>query len=151
MNRALSLVQVAASLSFALAFAFGCTHASSDGATGQAPASESATAPKTPDPSSAQGPNSRGPVIATVVTHDARVSILGRAGAGEADLRVVVKNADGVLVADGITLDQLEKSNPSLHAIVTSAVASNGDGSYVDATLRRGPAAPSRGFLYHGL
>lgn len=80
-----------------------------------------------------QAPPSAAPgvVIASVVTHDAKVSILGGGGEG---LRVLVRKLDGTLVADGITLEQLRAQEPALHELVTSAYASNGRG-YVDATL----------------
>ncbi|HSO31300.1 MAG TPA: hypothetical protein VLT33_02255, partial [Labilithrix sp.] len=63
----------------------------------------------------------RGVVIASIVTHDAKVAILG----GGDDLRVVVHRLDGTLVADGVTLDQLRAQQPELYALVTSAFASN--------------------------
>jgi hypothetical protein len=74
-----------------------------------------------------------GKVIATLVTHDATVSILSRGG----DLRVVIRRSDGVLVADGITIDELRTTDPGFHAIVTNAVASRSQGSgapFIDAT-----------------
>ena len=72
-----------------------------------------------------------GVVIAQLVTHDSKVSILGSSsrgrGGGDGDLRVVVRKADGTLVADGITLAELRTKDPDAYEIVTS--------SYVDATL----------------
>jgi hypothetical protein len=71
-------------------------------------------------------------VIGTVVTHDARISILSRSG----DLRVVVRKSDGAMIADGISIDELRTVAPTLHAIVTNATAAT-PGTYVDATLDR--------------
>ena len=107
-----------------------CSHA--DGASeglGQADEQPSASAPVSP----AAGARTKGPGVATVMTHDARVSIHGRAGAE--DLRVVVRKTDGTLVADGLSIDQLRQTDPTLHAIVTSAVASSDKGTYLDATF----------------
>src|SRR5688572_5868875 len=59
-----------------------------------------------------------GPVIGTVVTHDARVAIVGGKG-----LRVVIRDRSGAMVADGLSLDELRGKDPMLHALVTSAVA----------------------------
>jgi hypothetical protein len=72
-------------------------------------------------------------VIAKLATHDASVQILGRAGK-EDELRVVVRKLDGTLVADGVTLDALRATDPTLHALVTSAVASR-SGDFVDARI----------------
>ena len=62
-------------------------------------------------------------MIATIATQNAKVSILGR-GPAEQDLRVVIVNNDGVLVADGISLDELKTKDPTVPAIVTNALAS---------------------------
>jgi hypothetical protein len=72
--------------------------------------------------------------LGTIVTHDARVSIISCGG----DIRLVVRKSDGALVADGISIDELRNHDPMLHAIVTNAVASNG-GTYLDATLTAQP------------
>jgi hypothetical protein len=101
------------------------------------------------EPASAPAPNeasrAKGVPIATIATHDAKVTILSTgARAGEDRLRFVVRNASGAIVADGITEDALRAQDPTLHAIVTSAVASGGNASntttpkpYVDAQLDR--------------
>jgi hypothetical protein len=68
-------------------------------------------------------------VIAQIVTHDAKVAILG----GGRYLRVVVRSIDGTMVADGISLADLRARDPELYMVVTSAFASST--SYVDATL----------------
>ena len=78
----------------------------------------------------AKATRSAGVAIATMVTHDAKVTILGRGG----DLRFVVRDAEGVLVADGETLDELAKRDPELHELVTSALARQG-GTFLDARL----------------
>jgi hypothetical protein len=79
-------------------------------------------------------------VIASLVTHDAKVTILGSSKDGA--LRVVVRNHDGAVVADGITVDELRVSDPLLHVLVTNAIASGrGDSPYLDATLERAPTA----------
>jgi hypothetical protein len=74
-------------------------------------------------------------LIGTIVTHDQRVSILGRGPTG-GDIRVVVKKEDGTIVADGITLDELRKTDPTAYSLVTNAVAGEGtkSGDFVDAT-----------------
>lgn len=113
------------------AFALGLVAAAcsqSTGAAGDAPPPSSAATSAAP---AAPG-GARGVVIGHVVTHDARVSIVGRGG----ELAVVLRKVDGTLVADGIGLDELRARDPVLHTIVTSALASGeGDGAYVDATL----------------
>jgi hypothetical protein len=130
---------------FALLALVACTHSSSSSSddVGQAPANERASAPNTPAGES----RARGSVIATVVTHDAKVSILGSGG----DLRVIVRKTDGALVADGISLDELRATDPTLHTIVTDAVAARG-GTFLDATLYRAPPATTPGGpgLHHG-
>ena len=91
--------------------------------------SQAATTADTPAPSAASGV-----VIAQIVTHDAKVAILGHGP--YRDLRVVVRKTDGTMVADGITLDDLRSRDPELYMVVTSAFASST--SYVDATLDLG-------------
>jgi hypothetical protein len=44
-----------------------------------------------------------------------------------------------VVLADGISIEQLRVTDPSLHALVTSAVAG---GTYLDATLDEHKAPP---------
>ncbi len=124
---------------FPLVSLVACTHGSSSDGTGPAPAAEgpSASTPTTPLAES----RAKGIVIGTIVTHDSKVSILGRGPTGERDLRVVIRKTDGSLVADGLSLDQLRTVDPALHVLVTNAVAAGDDGSYVDATLE----SPSRG------
>jgi hypothetical protein len=81
------------------------------------------------------------PVVATFETHDAKISILGGAAGADEPLRVVVRNQEGTILADGITVDELRRTDPLLGALVTTAVAHNGaksselKGTYVDATL----------------
>ncbi len=109
-----------------------CAHS-----TGSSDAPPPASAAATSEPVNPTSTTSQagGKVIATFVTHDSRVSILSRAG--HDDLRVVVRKSDGQLVADGISIDELQTRDPLLHAILESAVASNGKGTYLDATLDR--------------
>jgi hypothetical protein len=59
------------------------------------------------------------------------VSIVG--GRGK-DLRVVVTKDDGTVVADNVTIDELQTKDPEAYALVKSAVASS-HGTYVDAIL----------------
>jgi len=83
-----------------------------------------------------------GPILATVVTHEARVAIVGSRGRG---LRVVVRDRAGELVADGVSLDELRARDPVLHALVTSAVAARAPGQpYIDATLDLPKDRPTR-------
>lgn len=77
----------------------------------------------TPAPS-----KTHGIAIGTIVTHGARVSILG----GGTELRYVVRGADGAMVADGLTLDELRAKDPLLSEIVRSATASRG--TWLDAS-----------------
>jgi hypothetical protein len=74
----------------------------------------------------------RGPVIATVVTRDAKVAVVG----GGSALRFVVRKQDGTLVADGLTAAELRARDPFLSVVVESAVAGagSGGGGWVDAT-----------------
>jgi hypothetical protein len=120
---------------FALVSTAGCTHASSTDGTGTG-----TTASEAPAVVAAPVAESRakGVVIATVVTHDTKVSILGR-GVGRDELRVIVQKTDGALIADGISIDDLRRTNPTLHTLVTQAIATgpSGDRTYVDATLDR--------------
>lgn len=80
----------------------------------------------------------RGPVIATLVTHDGKVSIVGHGG----DLRVVVRKNDGTLLADGVTLAELERRDPDAFRLVKSATA-GAEGGFLDATYR----APAKAHL----
>ena len=93
-----------------------------------APTSETTSPPDTVTKSSR-------PAIATLQTHDKKVTILG--GMRDGDVRVLVKNLDGTIVADGITVDELSHSDPILGALITDAVASRGN--YLDATLYLDP------------
>jgi hypothetical protein len=78
----------------------------------------------------------RSVVLGRIATRSATVTMLG----GGKDLRFVVRDAEGVVVADGVALEALE---PELRALVTSAVAERG--TYLDATLDRSsvPRAPT--------
>lgn len=85
----------------------------------------------------------KGPVIATLATRDEKISIVGR-GADARDLRVVVRKHDGTIVADNVTIDELETRDPAAWALVKSATVGLG-GSYLDATggaTRHGGVAP---------
>ena len=115
-----------------LALLGACAH--STGSSDAPPPASAAAASEPAEPTGAAS-EAGGKVIATFVTHDSRVSILSRAE--QDDLRVVVRKRDGQLVADGISIDELQTRDPLLHAIVKSAVASNGKGTYLDATLDR--------------
>ncbi len=97
-----------------------------------------APAVDTPAPSKAAGV-----VIAQIVTHDAKVALVG----GGRDLRVVVRKLDGTMVADGVTLADLRARDPELYMVVTSAFAvgetrtpdaQQHPHDYVDATLDLG-------------
>jgi hypothetical protein len=93
------------------------------------------------DPPATTTARASGNEIATIVTHDAKVRILG---SHDGALRVAVYRTDGVLAYDGISLDELRAADPVLHALVTSAVASKpGPGTtYVDAILERPMSKP---------
>ncbi len=95
------------------------------------PASVAAQTNLLDDPHGAQS-QARGPVIATVVTRDAKVAVVG----GGAELRFVVRKQDGTLVADGLTASELRAKDPFLSVVVESATA-GADGSFVDATGRK--------------
>lgn len=131
MRRARSVFSVARLASVACLLT-GCAH-STESSDASSPASAA-----TNEPASTEEPRASGKAIGAIVTHDAKVTILSRAHGD--DLRVVVRKNDGQLVADGIALSELQTRDPLLHAIVKSAVASNGGGTYLDATLDR-PAA----------
>ena len=127
---------------------FACTGPASSGdAPPPTTASEPATTIGAGEPS-----RTPGRPIATVVTHDAKVTIMSSGGADlcpsspsgcrppSAGLRFVVRRADGALLADGVTADKLRTIDPTLHAIVTNAFASSGGAfdptkPYLDATL----------------
>jgi hypothetical protein len=113
-------------LSFVLPTLVACTHASSGDPTGNAPATET---PATPVVAS----HAKGAPIATIATRDAKVTILAHDGA-DRDIRVVVRKG-GSIVAEGISVDELRAADPALHAIVTNAIASRKDATWVDATL----------------
>jgi hypothetical protein len=120
-----------------------CTHPTGSGDS-PPPASAEARVAEAPNATEAAS-RARGLPIATIVTHDAKVSILTSLSG---ELRVVVrKTADGTLVADGISVDELKTTDPLLHTIVTNAVASRDAKSapkeYLDATLDRHQPPPS--------
>lgn len=73
-----------------------------------------------------------GPVIATLATRDTKIAIVGR-GSNARDLRVVVRKHDGTLVADNVTIDELETRDPEAWALVKNATVGLG-GAYLDAT-----------------
>jgi hypothetical protein len=94
-------------------------------------------------------------VIARLVTHDSKVAIFASGSGGrDGELRVAIEKLDGTLVADGITLAELESRDPAIYQVVTSSFASGASGasgasraadpagpsgpSYVDATLDLG-------------
>lgn len=130
-SASLALVVVALSLA-------ACTHAVTGGSE-----ATSSGAPEDPrDPSAVLAESrAKGVVLASLETHDKKVQILGRlldAANGTTDpeaLRVVVHTRDGALLADGVTVAELQRVDPALHALVTSALASNG--TYLDATLQK--------------
>lgn len=136
MRRALSVLSVARLASVACLLG-ACAH-STESSDASSPASSA-----TNEPASAEASRAPGRAIGAVVTHDAKVTILSREHGD--DLRVVVRRNDGQIVADGIALSELQTRDPLLHAIVKSAVASNGDGTYLDATLDRPAAHDSAG------
>ena len=73
-----------------------------------------------------------GPVIAMIATNNKRVAIVG----GGEERRVIVRDNEGTILADGLTLAELRAYDPLLGLVVGDAVASNGGGgTYVDATL----------------
>lgn len=73
-----------------------------------------------------------GPVIATIATNSKKVSVIG----GGDELHVVVRDNEGAILADGLTLPELRRYDALLGVVVSDAVASNGGGgTYVDATL----------------
>jgi len=72
----------------------------------------------------------KAPVIFSLQTHDAKVSVLSGT-----DMRVAVTRNDATTIA---TLDELRVKEPELFEIVSSAVAHNG--TYLDATLHETPA-----------
>lgn len=98
-----------------------------------APSAETSTETSVREPIAAR---TTPPVIATLATHDRKVSILGRGSDGE--LRVTVRDTGGAVLADGITVDELYRRDPLLGAIVNSATAQS-HGTYLDATLDRPP------------
>lgn len=134
-------------LALAPALLLACTHGGgSDGSAAEGPPPASAAAapgaPNAPEEES----KAEGVVIGAVVTNRAKVSILSR---GKGDLRAVVRK-NGVIVADGVTFEALQASDPLLHAVVTSAVAVSGGaepGTYVDATLHRDTPSAHGGTL----
>ena len=116
----------AASFLFALS-SFACTQGVTSNGDAPPPATATEHASEPPRTES----RARGRELGTIVTHDAKVSILSSAG----DLRLVVRKADGAIVADGIPIDELRTTDPLLHTIVTSSVAKASPGTFLDATL----------------
>lgn len=105
--------------------------ACSQGSSDRAPPPPSPAAPSltaTAEPAS----KATGPVIATLATRDTKIAIVGR-GASAQDLRVVVRKHDGTLVADNVTIDELETRDPAAWALVKNATVGLG-GAYLDAT-----------------
>jgi hypothetical protein len=132
--------RVPLAVALAVAFVVACSQSSGTSETpppASAPAMAAAPAPLDPSPA-AEAPATKRPVIATIVTNDAKVSIVGHGG----DLRVVVKKADGTLVADGMTLDDLAKRDPEAYRLVKNATAGVERGDFVDATYRAPPTSP---------
>lgn len=110
--------------------AVGCTHSSTSETTGSAPSAEA------PVQASEPVTKTNRPVIATLETNRAKISILGGRKDGE-PLRVVVRDLNGTVIADGITTDELRRTDPMLGELVDSAFAKNGEvpKTYLDATL----------------
>lgn len=117
-----------------VALATACSHSETESVPATASSVNDVAPPTIGEPVA----RSTGKVIATVVTNNAKVSILS----GQ---RVVVRKTDGTIVADGISVDELAAVDPMLHVLVRSAVASNeGAGGlpspvepYIDATNTR--------------
>jgi hypothetical protein len=133
-------MKLAAAIAAAVVLASCSSGAPGGGFGGESPPPASAAqAPGAELPSGDAPSSTKGPVIATVETREARVAIVG----GGADLRVVVRKVDGALVADGLTLAELRERDPFLSVVVESAVAGGGGGgSYIDATNRKRDAEP---------
>lgn len=90
----------------------------------------------------AEASKARGPVIATLATADEKIAIVGHTSSSR-DLRVVVRKHDGTLVADNVTIDELETRDPAAWVLVKNATVGLG-GSYLDATgATKRHAAPS--------
>jgi hypothetical protein len=104
------------------------------GPSGEAPPPASAPSPIT-DVHGAPS-RTRGPLIATLVTRDAKLSVIG----GERGLRVVIRKHDGAIVADGLTLAALRDRDPALFQVIDQSIA-YGEGSFVDAILDDGQRA----------
>lgn len=105
--------------------------ACSQGSTESSPPLPSPVAPSltaAADPTS----TAKGPVIATLATRDEKIQIVGRSSHAR-DLRVVVRKHDGTVVADNVTIDELETRDPAAWALVKNATVGLGD-SYLDAT-----------------
>jgi hypothetical protein len=112
-------------LFFALSLlAVACTHAPpTEGTGGQSTAS--AAGPSAPVTPATMTSRTKGTVIAVLETRDRKVSVLGTGG----DVRIVVRQGDGAILADGITVDELRTLDPALHELMSTAVAGAGDGS----------------------
>jgi hypothetical protein len=90
-----------------------------------------ATQSSTPETVVSRSKSAR-PAIATLETQNRKVSILSGTNDPE-PLRVLVRDQDGKVLADGVTIDELSRTDPALSAIITNATAKN-DGTYLDAT-----------------
>lgn len=92
----------------------------------------------TPPPKAAAGNASaggaHGPTIAVLQTRDRRVEL-------HSGTRVTVRNNEGDLVADDVTLDELAERDPFLYEVCRASFAQNGT-EYVDARLDTNHAAP---------
>ena len=66
--------------------------------------------------------------IATIKTRDGKVTLLG----GGSELRVMLRDANGNVVADDASLDELRTRDPAAWLVVTRAVASKN--TYLDAS-----------------
>jgi hypothetical protein len=100
-------------------FLFSCSHA----------VSNDAPSPSTPNETEAV--STRHHALATLQTREGRVTLLG--GGGE--LRVRLRDGNGAVVAENLSLDELKARDPEAWRLVTRAQASTeADGTYLDAT-----------------
>lgn len=79
-------------------------------------------------PTEAPAPAAPKVAIATIKTRDGKVTLLG----GGPDLRVMLRDVDGNVVADDASLDELRTRDPAAWIVVTRALAQNG--TYLDAS-----------------
>ncbi len=124
-------MKLVAALAYTVVLA-ACSSGTSTAPAGESPPANVEAQTSLMDETHGDQSQTRGPVIATVVTRDAKVAVVG----GGAELRFVVRKQDGTLLADGLTSRELEAKDPFLSVVVESAVAGMG-GSYVDATGRK--------------